>query len=92
MMLVSKRNNSAKLILLHFVLLFCTNLSAQNRITLKGTVIDETNGNPISDVVIFIGRSSRHICTDKNGLFTIQTDSVILKSKNATGIPTFNPK
>jgi hypothetical protein len=82
-MLEANRNNSVKLILLHFVLLFCTNLSAQNRITLKGTVIDESNGNPISDVTIFMGRSYRHICADKNGQFNILTDSVTIKTKNA---------
>lgn len=43
--------------------------------TIKGRVIDESNGQPVAEVTITVKGTSVSVSTDANGEFTIQADS-----------------
>jgi len=69
-----KTSPKHQLFFIAFVLCCAFSITAQEY---SGTVVNQSNGNPIKDVLVSLGHSEFYARTDSDGKFTISTTSII---------------
>jgi hypothetical protein len=76
-----KTSQNCQLLVIIFVVIYTLSVSAQEY---SGIVVNQTNGNPIKNVLVSLGHSEFHTRTDNDGKFTLSTTTPISYARSAS--------